>query len=859
MRLLTLVVVTCAVWLTACPAPCGPGTCFGCCSATGECLPSQPTQCGENGAACAVCQGAEVCASGVCTVLNRGGGAASAGGTASAGGQGGGSAGGVVTAGGMGGGAVVTGGGRAGGTAVGGGAAGGSTMCTLSTGLPGTRCSGLCTDVQRDSSNCGACGRRCGFNETCESGACQPTACRPGMFCSLADGGFGSCCDGTCKSTSSDPSACGGCGLSCPTALCSTGGCVTRCGADAGVCGNGTACVSRSGQRACAITTCTAATENATCSLGGERAGRCCGGACVDLDQSPNCGGCGNVCTGSMQCLGGSCQTSANCANAMVSSTCSVDGGTGSCCDGQCTADVRSSDSNCGGCGRACPSGATCVNGNCTTDAGVTSDCSQTCAPGAACVGSRCVRTDCTGANLGQACGPFVSGSCCGGAACADLQTSTQHCGACGRPCRAGEFCSQGACRAIPTCNLGNDGTTCPFAAGVTGLCCSGACIDSRASASHCGACNASCATGATCSNAQCVQPDGGQATCYAGGTSVCPSGTACQNSKCVSLACPAGSSGGQCAFGQVSNGAVGKCCSGRCVDLTQDQANCGDCARPCTNGLCQANAFGGGGFCLPSAPSTNCFQTCQQGTFCLNGMCQQTGCGNGPPGSACLAGGITGSSVGLCCGFLSQQCVDVRSDVNNCGACGTRCPSGVCIAGVCQSGGATCQRGDVGRFCNPDAGTSSLCCQGSGCIDTQTDNANCGACASPCGSGLTCVGGRCIAPTCTASTSMRPCASGDGGTGTCCGTTCASMATDPLNCGQCNRLCALGEVCSAGSCALAMCSASTLGALCHTTDAGVGSCCGSGCVATRSDPLNCGACNRQCPADAGCVSGMCR
>ncbi|MBL8922148.1 MAG: hypothetical protein JNJ54_25080 [Myxococcaceae bacterium] len=858
MRLLTCFVATWVVWLTGCPAPCGPGTCFGCCSAAGECLPSQPTQCGENGASCAVCVGEEVCAAGVCRVLNRGGGAA--GGLARSGGQGGGGSSGGV-AGGAGGGAVaggtaggVTGGGGAGGGRAGGqggGAGGGQVTCTP----PLERCGAFCVNVSSDSTNCGVCGRRCGFGESCQAGQCRPMVCTPGSFCSFSDGGFGSCCDGVCRSTQADPLSCGGCGLSCPTALCANGSCVSRCGADGGVCGAGTECVNRSGQRACAITTCAAATENSTCSLGGERAGRCCGGACVDLSVSPNCGACGNTCSGTAQCLNSSCVTPANCAGAMVNTTCSVDGGAGVCCDGQCVADTRSDSAHCGGCGRACPTGTTCSSSNCVgADAGVVYDCQQTCGPGTACVNYRCLRTDCTGASASQACGPFTLGACCGGPGCTDLLTSPTSCGACGRACRSGEFCSQGSCRPIPTCSLTNDGAQCPFAAGVTGSCCGGACVDTRTSAGHCGTCNATCAAGASCSNAQCTRPDGGLSFCSLASGDACPVGTACQGSRCVPMACPPGSSGGACAFGVTPNGATGLCCQGRCVDPAQDPAHCGACGRACTNGLCTPSSFGGQATCLPAAPG-GCVQTCMQGTFCLSGRCEPAACGNGPPGMPCLAG----AAVGLCCGFLSQQCVDVRTDVNNCGGCGAVCRGGVCINGVCQTGGPTCQRGDVGRYCNPDAGTSSLCCAGAGCVDTSSTDSNCGACGSACSAGLSCRNGTCVAPVCTTSTAGRPCAAADAGTGTCCGTTCATMANDPLNCGQCGRLCALGEVCAGGSCALAMCSPMSAGWPCHTGDAGVGSCCGAGCVATRTDPLNCGACGRQCPPDAGCVSGMCR
>lgn len=850
-----------AVLFSACPAPpCGPGSCFGCCTASGECVGSGPTQCGEKGAACVACQGQDVCAVGVCTAPNRGGGSATGGGSSAGGGQagssGGGAAGGATgggASGGLGGG-NAGGSGVGGGSPVGGGTAGGGPVCMA----PRIVCSGVCRDPSTDINNCGTCGRFCAFGESCQAGQCRPRVCTPGSFCSFPDAGFGSCCDGVCRSTQTDPLACGGCGLSCPTPLCASRSCVTRCGADAGVCGAGTECVNQTNQRACASTTCSAATEGSTCSLGGERAGRCCNSACVDLERSPNCGNCGITCSGAMQCLNRACQTPANCTAAMVNTACvPSDGGSGTCCDGQCLGDALSDVSNCGSCGRACGAGAVCSRGSCLSDAGTFLDCQQTCAPGSTCVQQRCLRSDCTGANPGQVCGPFLQGACCGGASCADLRASNQNCGVCGRACRAGEFCNGGSCQPTPTCSLTNDGTICPVAAGQLGLCCGGACVDSTSSGTNCGQCNARCGAGAVCLNGQCALPDAGFSRCFGIGSDQCPPGTACHASKCMPLTCPAGSSGGVCAFGVNNNGA-GLCCLGRCVDPTQDPANCGACGRPCTNGLCTPALFGNIATCLPPTPSTDCRQTCQMGRFCLNGLCEQASCGSGPSGGPCLT--AVGSAVGACCGFFTQQCTDIRTDANNCGACGARCTGGVCINGVCQTGGSTCQRGDVGRYCNPDAGTSSVCCAGAGCVDTLTNNTNCGSCGGVCNAGLSCLGGRCVAAVCTPGLPINTsCSATDGGPGSCCGTTCAQQASDPLNCGQCGRLCAVGEVCSSGACALAMCSAGTGGSLCHTSDAGVGSCCSSGCVATRSDPMNCGACNRQCPADAGCVSGMCR
>jgi hypothetical protein len=86
-------------------------------------------------------------------------------------------------------------------------------------------------------------------------------------------------------------------------------------------------------------------------------------------------------------------------------------------------------------------------------------------------------------------------------------------------------------------------------------------------------------------------------------------------------------------------------------------------------------------------------------------------------------------------CDFLmvcTRVCVDLRYDVNNCGACGRSC------GGI----GAWC---DAGR-CFPDCGFRTRC-PGTveGCVDTTSDRAHCGACGHACADGQRCVAGACV------------------------------------------------------------------------------------------------------------------
>src|SRR5438067_828267 len=83
------------VSLCACPpSACGPGSCFGCCDVTGQCVSPTETACGINGAQCVSCAAAQTCSvRGECLSGGSGGGG-------SGGGSGGGGAGGSGGAGG---------------------------------------------------------------------------------------------------------------------------------------------------------------------------------------------------------------------------------------------------------------------------------------------------------------------------------------------------------------------------------------------------------------------------------------------------------------------------------------------------------------------------------------------------------------------------------------------------------------------------------------------------------------------------------------------------------------------------------------------------------------------------------------
>lgn len=266
-------------------------------------------------------------------------------------------------------------------------------------------CDGECVFHLTDRRHCGTCGNAC--SGSCSGGTCvgtnQDGGPPPSMCDSSCDLEANRCCGTFCvprtqplnvdgrPSSTEDPRSpfnnCNGCGLRCdPTTAIS---CSMRpgdmrpdcmCG-EFQACPAGEVCMNDGGRwqcintssnpghcgeigRACAPgETCT----GGVCTCGGMQCSdgqACCAGTCVDImNDSMNCGGCGNICTpNAPNCVGGSCicAESGRVCEAPTPGGIFGGGSTGeSCCPGRGC--VPNTDADCG-C-MACPPDEMCVVG----------------------------------------------------------------------------------------------------------------------------------------------------------------------------------------------------------------------------------------------------------------------------------------------------------------------------------------------------------------------------------------------------------------------------------------------------------------------------------------------------------------
>jgi hypothetical protein len=462
-------------------------------------------------------------------------------------------------------------------------------------------------NVRTSESSCGACGTVCGVGRVCSNGSCQFT-CNPG------DGGvpLTSCVGGaTCISLNDDLANCGACGNLCATNFEAHGVCT------GGVCSN-------------------------ACNTGFGDCDRLVANGCERelLSDVANCGRCGNA-----------CPARANAATTCVASWCgyTCSAGFGDCDYSSfngCETNTRTDTLNCGGCGRACPSGQSCSDGRCVGPI------SPTCPPG---------RTDCRRS--------FTSGP-----VCVDLAVERTDCGRCGYGCWSDEICSSGSCRVCPSGQVA----------------CNNVCTNIRTSAANCGGCGIVCGSGQACLAGVCTTPcASGQIMCGGACTST---QTDTNNCGACGNVCPVRANvngitclGGVCGY-NFCNPGFGDCFNGAadgCETVLSTNSNCGACGRTCASGTTCS-----GGTCVSTTPvdagtpdagtpdagmPTDSGMTSDVAVTpinCAPGFSPRTllieppptipaGCGTGSSGQALLWGQYSGEMIGLAPGMIVELAPD--------------------------------------------------------------------------------------------------------------------------------------------------------------------------------------------------------
>jgi hypothetical protein len=254
---------------------------------------------------------------------------------------------------------------------------------------------------------------------------------------------------------------------------------------------------------------------------------------------------------------------------------------------------------------------------------------------------------------------------------------------------------------------------------------------------------------------------------------------------------------------------------------------------------------------------------TCESGKTPCYGNCVDT---KSDPNNCGGCRRACGSGQTCCNGF----CTDISTDNNNCGACGSICQTENCCGGqCCDEGYGTCCNGQCcpdpyfccGTTCcsNGDLGNPpQACCNGTCQLQ---DNQHCGFSCESCTGGTTCQldpSQDYYAYACLCPTGQTWCASTN---------QCADTSSDPNNCGSCGNMCAPGEICKNSICMCGKHAACAAGetctngkCMCGTGKACSGGkvCCSGSCVDTSTSPKNCGSCGFGCSSGENCQGGTC-
>ena len=176
------------------------------------------------------------------------------------------------------------------------------------------------------------------------------------------------------------------------------------------------------------------------------------------------------------------------------------------------------------------------------------------------------------------------------------------------------------------------------------------------------------------------------------------------------------------------------QCCPDGCINIWEDEHNCGECENDCT-------------LTLAGQPGP-------RGELCgLDDMGTPEDSSDDVPRCWCGSVGVQCGGEEWCTNVTEPArepprptcgCADLRFDASNCDECGNPCsPNEECNDRVCQCDGV----GDSVEDCRGDF--NHYCCPTFGCRDLATDEQHCGACGVRCNVGEDCVDGTCVCGSC--------------------------------------------------------------------------------------------------------------
>jgi hypothetical protein len=290
----------------------------------------------------------------------------------------------------------------------------------------------------------------------------------------------------------------------------------------------------------------------------------------------------------------------------------------------------------------------------------------------------------------GPAAGPCPADRTLCSGTCVDLQTDKENCGGCGFSVPYGETCIQGRFSG-PEGGNGGGSSTAPNATSAVATAGTTVTVPAATTATV-AALQTSCQSGLALCSGTCRDLTTDSRNCGSCGY-VCLAGTSCQDSWCLEGA--KGSNTNDSAVVYTGSACTGRetLCGTICTDLLSDKNHCGVCSRACGSQEICVNARCGpacaesgttlcGDDCVDLSTSMSdcgsCGNECRTflpnalGSACTDGMCVVSGCDAG---------------YGDCDGSISNGCeANLRTDENNCGSCGTRCPSDeLCSNALCK------------------------------------------------------------------------------------------------------------------------------------------------------------------------------